>query len=158
MWTDKNRSFRIRWFHISFTTSITFPSFNVFYRRAKTVWISYVWTRIFLKMEQKDLRFQKYPDTCGRDLCCGASTLICSKLTFEIYCNERIRWFGTPTRGKSGNGKGFWAELTFTKTSGTVTKDWEKTRPFAQWHHFSTTTRMLFAFSFIFKFGNPSEV
>ena len=28
--------------------------------------------------------------------------------------------------------EGIWAELTFTKTSGTVTKDWEKTRPFAQ--------------------------
>ena len=105
VWTDKNRSFRIRWFHISFTTSITFPLFNVFYGRAKTVWISYVWARIFLKMQQKDLRFQKYPDTCGRGLYCGASTLICSKLTFQIYCNERIRWFGTPTRGKSGNGK-----------------------------------------------------
>ena len=31
-------------------------------------------------------------------------------------------------------------------------------RPFARWRHFTTTTRVLFAFSFIFKFGNPSEV
>ena len=31
-------------------------------------------------------------------------------------------------------------------------------RPFARWRHFTTTTRILFVFRFIFKFGNPSEV
>ena len=31
-------------------------------------------------------------------------------------------------------------------------------RPFARWRHFNTTTRILFVFPFIFKFGNPSEV
>ena len=30
-------------------------------------------------------------------------------------------------------------------------------RPFAWWRHFATTTRILFVFPFIFKFGNPSE-
>ena len=55
--------------------------------------------------------------------------------------------------------EGIWAELTFAKTSGTIIKDREKNRPFfAQWRHFTTTTRILFAFSFMFKFGNPSEV
>ena len=72
---------------------ITFPLFNVFYEWAKTIRIRYVWTRIFLKTEQKDLRFQKYPDTCGRGLYCGTSTLICFKLTFQIYCNKRIGRF-----------------------------------------------------------------
>ena len=31
-------------------------------------------------------------------------------------------------------------------------------RPFARWRHFTTTTRILFVFLFIFKFCNPSEV
>ena len=31
-------------------------------------------------------------------------------------------------------------------------------RPFPRWRHFTTTTRILFVFPFIFKFGNPSEV
>ena len=31
-------------------------------------------------------------------------------------------------------------------------------RPFARWRHFTTTTRILFVFLFIFKFGSPSEV
>ena len=31
-------------------------------------------------------------------------------------------------------------------------------RPFARWHHFTTTTKILFVFPFIFKFGNPSEL
>ena len=31
-------------------------------------------------------------------------------------------------------------------------------RPFAQWHHFTTTTRILFVFPFTYKFGNPNEV
>ena len=31
-------------------------------------------------------------------------------------------------------------------------------RPFARWRYFTTTTRILFVFPFIFKFGNPSEV
>ena len=30
-------------------------------------------------------------------------------------------------------------------------------RPFARWRYFTTTTRLLFVFPFIFKFGNPSE-
>ena len=30
--------------------------------------------------------------------------------------------------------------------------------PFARWRHFTTTTRILYVFPFIFKFGNPSEV
>ena len=29
-------------------------------------------------------------------------------------------------------------------------------RPFAQWRHFTTSTRILFVFPFTFKFGNPS--
>ena len=31
-------------------------------------------------------------------------------------------------------------------------------RPFALWRHFTTTTRILFVFSVIFKFGNPRAV
>ena len=31
-------------------------------------------------------------------------------------------------------------------------------RPFARWRHFTTRTRILFVFPFIFKFGNPSEI
>ena len=31
-------------------------------------------------------------------------------------------------------------------------------RPFARWSHFTTTTRILFVFPFIFWLGNPSEV
>ena len=31
-------------------------------------------------------------------------------------------------------------------------------RPFSRWRHFTPTTRILFVFSFIFKFGNPREV
>ena len=31
-------------------------------------------------------------------------------------------------------------------------------RPYARWRHFTTTTRILFAFLFIFKFGNPREI
>ena len=31
-------------------------------------------------------------------------------------------------------------------------------RPFARWRHFTTTTRILFVFLFIFKCGSPSEV
>ena len=92
LWTDKHRSFRIRWCRTSFTTSITFPLFNVFYGRAKTIRIRYVWTRIFLKTEQKDLRFQKYPDMCRWRLCCGASTLICFKLTFQINRAFSLMW------------------------------------------------------------------
>ena len=30
--------------------------------------------------------------------------------------------------------------------------------PFARWRHSTTTTRILFVFPFIFKFGNPNEV
>ena len=36
--------------------------------RAKTIRIRYVCTRIFSKTEEKILRFQHYPDTCGRGL------------------------------------------------------------------------------------------
>ena len=36
--------------------------------RAKRIRICYVWTRIFLQTEGKNLRFQKYPDTCGLGL------------------------------------------------------------------------------------------
>ena len=35
---------------------------------------------------------------------------------------------------------------------------WHSNRPFAQWRHFITTTRILVVFPFIFKFGNSSEV
>ena len=38
------------------------------YGRAKTIRIRYVWTRIFLKTEGKNLRFQTKTDTCGRGL------------------------------------------------------------------------------------------
>ena len=31
-------------------------------------------------------------------------------------------------------------------------------RTFARWRHFTTTTRILFVFPFVFKFCNPSEV
>ena len=31
-------------------------------------------------------------------------------------------------------------------------------RPFARWRHFTTTSRILFVFPFIFKFCNPGEV
>ena len=31
-------------------------------------------------------------------------------------------------------------------------------RPFARWRHFTTTTRILHVFPFIFNFGNLSEV
>ena len=31
-------------------------------------------------------------------------------------------------------------------------------RPFARWRHFTTTTRIIFVFPFIFKFDNLSEV
>ena len=31
-------------------------------------------------------------------------------------------------------------------------------RPFARWRHFTTMTRILFVFLFIFKVGSPSEV
>ena len=33
-----------------------------------------------------------------------------------------------------------------------------RNRPFARWCHLTTTTRILFVFPFIFKFGNPGEV
>ena len=33
-----------------------------------------------------------------------------------------------------------------------------RNRPFSQCRHFDTTTRMLFVFPVIFKFGNPCEV
>ena len=35
--------------------------------RTKKIQVSYIWTRIFRKKAKKTLRFQKYPDTCGRD-------------------------------------------------------------------------------------------
>ena len=72
--------------------ALRFHCLNVFYVRAKTIRIRYVWTRIFLKTEQKDLRFQKYPDMCKWGLCCGASTLICFKLTFQIYRAFSLTW------------------------------------------------------------------
>ena len=34
----------------------------------------------------------------------------------------------------------------------------EMNAPFVRWRHFTTTTRILYVFPFIFKFGNPSEV
>ena len=40
--------------------------------------------------------------------------------------------------------------------NGPQTRESGENRPFARWRHFTTTTRILFAFSFIFKFGNPS--
>ena len=51
------------WGMLSFLHSLAFLC-----GRVKIISISYVWTRIFSKPEEKILRFQKYPDTCGRGL------------------------------------------------------------------------------------------
>ena len=51
----------------------------------------------FLKKEQKDLRFQKYPDTCGRGLCAERPLWSVSSWLFKSI--------GTPTRGKSETGR-----------------------------------------------------
>ena len=36
--------------------------------QAKTIRISYVWTRMFLENREKNIRFQKLPDKCGQGL------------------------------------------------------------------------------------------
>ena len=46
----------------------------------------------------------------------------------------------------------------FLKLAKKVPRQRSKNRPFARWRHFTTTTRILFVFLFIFKFGSPSEV
>ena len=77
VWTDENGGFRIRWYHISFTTRITHALWGILsyshclafsYGRAKTIRLRYEWTPVFFKTEGKNLRFNKYLDTYGRDL------------------------------------------------------------------------------------------
>ena len=56
--------------------------------------------------------------------------------------------------------KEIWNTILISNSLLFVTK-WEcfeANRPFARWRHFTTTTRILFGFLFIFKFGNPCEV
>ena len=49
--------------------AIVFPLFRRFLcGPAKTNRIRYVWTRIISQTNEKNLRFQKYRDTCGRSL------------------------------------------------------------------------------------------
>ena len=66
--------------HHNTTTSIThalwgllwyFHRFSVCCGRTKKFPIRYVWTWIFSNTEEKNLRFQKYPVTCGRVLSFG---------------------------------------------------------------------------------------
>ena len=61
VWTDENGGFRIRWYHTSFTTSITHALWGMLsyshiflafsYGRAKTSRLRYEWTPVFLKTE-----------------------------------------------------------------------------------------------------------
>ena len=76
-WTDENGGFRIRWCHSSLTTIITHVLWGMLsyfyclpfpYGRAKKIRISYVWMLFFSEKGGKNLRFQKYLDTCGRGL------------------------------------------------------------------------------------------
>ena len=54
-------------------TSVNPETCRIRIRRANSIRIRYVWTRIFLDPQQnisgfKNIRIQKYPDTCGRGL------------------------------------------------------------------------------------------
>ena len=84
-WTDENGGFRIRWCHSSLTTIITNALWGMLsyfhclpfpYGRAKKIRISYVWMLFFSEKGGKNLRFQKYLDTCGRGL--GVASLCIS--------------------------------------------------------------------------------
>ena len=75
VWTDENGG--LRWCNTSFTTSLTHALWRILSYfhclafscgRPKTIRIRYFWRRIFWKTEEKTLRFQKYPDTCGGGL------------------------------------------------------------------------------------------
>ena len=56
------RIFRKGFYHIFFVSAFSSG-------RAKTIRIRYVWMHIFfLENGEKNLHFQKYPDTCGRGL------------------------------------------------------------------------------------------
>ena len=56
------RIFRKGFYRISFVSAFSSG-------RAKTIRIRYVWMRkFFLENGEKNLHFQKYPDTCGRGL------------------------------------------------------------------------------------------
>ena len=76
-WTDENGGFRIPWCHSSLTTIITHALWGMLsyfhclpfpYGRAKKIRIRYVWMLFFSEKGGKNLRFQKYLDTCGRGL------------------------------------------------------------------------------------------
>ena len=74
-WTDENRGFRIRWCHILLAWRMLRKwRYRIYivvafsWGQAKTIRIRYVRMRIFFLNVEKTLRFQKYPDTCGRGL------------------------------------------------------------------------------------------
>ena len=59
--------------HISLITSITHALWGMLsyfhclaFSFGRAIRVRYVWMRIFLKTGEKNLRFQKYPETCGR--------------------------------------------------------------------------------------------
>ena len=54
--------------------------------------------------------------------------------------------------------KSLQTELKMASKVGKKNSKTDANRPFARWRHFTTTTRILLVFLFIFKFGSPSEV
>ena len=126
-WIRKRR-LPIRWCHISFITSTTHALWRMLsyfhclaFSFGRVIRIRYVWMRIFfLKTEEKDLRFQKYPDACGwglsaclhesggprvGEVTCGKLPhLTCKRdhIKMRDYMDRRVtppKWVTSPTSG-----------------------------------------------------------
>ena len=86
--------FWIRWWHTSYTSRMThaqsgilsyFHRFSVFVYTEEKDSNTLRVHAYFLKTEEKSLRFQKYPDTCGRGL-------NCSRLRCGAYSRAVLIW------------------------------------------------------------------
>ena len=91
-WTDENGGFRIRWCHILLAWRMLRKwRYRIYivvafsWGQAKTIRIRYVRMRIFFFNGEKNLRFQKYPDTCGQGL--NVTNWRYFKLTYSISFN-----------------------------------------------------------------------
>ena len=113
------------------------------------------------------MRYNSLHKLCGSGFIFKVVTLLGSAAVLKIKkkINTMVDWLENPSFwlrtevGLENGDRYFILEHTSQKVDNihrAICFAYSCNRPFAIWRHFATTTRILFVFPFIFKFGNPS--
>ena len=105
--TDENGCCRIRWYHISYTASVTHGLWGILSYFHHIFMSVFEWTgendskrycrRVFFENGGKNLRFQKIAEACGRDPISNRPV----RVPFKTRLSMAFRWGKNQTNGKN---------------------------------------------------------